>query len=193
MTESRAELRQRFRHQRRALTPALRTEAESQICAHLRELLEQLPNGDTNPAVVAAYLAFDGEADLSRWFAETPHQIVLPRVSPHDSTMTFHPWAPGEELAANTYNINEPLASVPAVSHIDMVLTPCVAFDDSGRRLGMGGGYYDRFFAASPETTRVGVGFSVQRHKRPLPVEHWDVHLHAVVTEDGVLEFSAQS
>ena len=84
--------------------------------------------------------------------------------------------------------ILEPAESA-VVSDFDCVLTPLVAFDDRGFRLGMGGGYYDRYFART-DTLLIGVAFACQRSEAPLPSETWDVHLDAIVTEQGILEFT---
>ena len=70
------------------------------------------------------------------------------------------------------------------------MLVPLVAFDSLGHRLGMGGGYYDRYLPRlSPECPLIGVAFACQHTDAPLPREAWDVPLHAVVTENAVLEW----
>lgn len=68
---------------------------------------------------------------------------------------------------------------------LDMVLVPGVAFDRQGRRLGMGGGYYDRFIPRLAGAITVGVGFSLQMVAR-VPAETWDVPLHYLVSEQGL-------
>ena len=68
------------------------------------------------------------------------------------------------------------------------MLVPLVAFDDAGTRLGMGGGYYDRYFAGSDRPPLIGVGFQCQRAPA-LPRSAWDVALDAVIHDGGVLEF----
>ncbi|MCY3623084.1 MAG: 5-formyltetrahydrofolate cyclo-ligase [Gammaproteobacteria bacterium] len=65
-----------------------------------------------------------------------------------------------------------------------IVLAPLVAFDGRGHRLGMGGGYYDRFFAATPDAARIGIAHECQRVST-LPATSSDVSLTAVVTENG--------
>ena len=92
----------------------------------------------------------------------------------------------------NRFGIAEPPASNPHIQpeDIDAVLAPLVAFDDQGHRLGMGGGYYDRFLPRlNAGTPLIGVAFACQQYEQPLPREAWDVPLHAVVTENGVLEW----
>lgn len=69
---------------------------------------------------------------------------------------------------------------------VDLFVVPGVGFDQSGRRLGYGRGYYDRLFeAARPEAWRVGLAYQSQIVPE-LPSESHDVPMHLVVTETGV-------
>lgn len=70
----------------------------------------------------------------------------------------------------------------------DVVLVPCVGFTRSGYRLGYGGGYFDRWMAAHPHVTAVGVAWSVGEVSEAdfAPQPH-DQPLTLVVTEHGVV------
>ena len=70
----------------------------------------------------------------------------------------------------------------------DVVLVPCVGFTEDGYRLGYGGGFFDRYLDAHPDTTAVGVAWSVGRMPREAftPAAH-DRPLMLVVTENGVV------
>ena len=81
---------------------------------------------------------------------------------------------------------------MPVAQHenLDAVLLPLVSFDTLGGRLGMGGGFYDRYFAES--TTRpwmIGVAYNIQQSEQPLPTQPWDIPLDALVTESGYRKF----
>jgi 5-formyltetrahydrofolate cyclo-ligase len=80
---------------------------------------------------------------------------------------------PGGRLAA------QPTGLVVAV-------VPGVAFDALGRRLGRGGGWYDRALADCPAAYRIGLAFDFQLVSE-LPEADWDIRMHAVVTESRVL------
>ena len=71
---------------------------------------------------------------------------------------------------------------------IDLVLCPCTAFDEQGNRLGMGGGYYDRFLPGCENAFLAAVAFEYQRTAR-IPAEPWDRPMDAAVTENGTLYF----
>ena len=69
----------------------------------------------------------------------------------------------------------------------DVVLVPCVGFTAQGYRLGYGGGYFDRWMAAHPHVTAVGVAWSFNRiDAEAFAVEPHDQPLILVVTEDRV-------
>jgi 5-formyltetrahydrofolate cyclo-ligase len=143
---------------------------------------------------VAAFMATETEVDLREWIHHHWQQggtVALPRViSQHG--MSFHRYTPDTELINSRFNIAEPALDRPKVpaTDLDAVLVPLVAFDSSGTRLGMGGGYYDRFLVkVDPRCWIIGVAFANQYSPNALPKDTWDVPLDAVVTENGVLEW----
>ena len=98
----------------------------------------------------------------------------------------------GCEAPGNRFGIGEPRGTRHVHgARLDLALVPCVGFDDAGRRLGLGAGYYDRHFAYLnwPITWRrprlLGLAFECQRVARLAP-QPWDVALWGVVTESRV-------
>ena len=110
--------------------------------------------------------------------------VAVPVLGGRD--MRFAAYRCGTTLERNEFGIPEP--AQPEVVTPTVVLAPLVAFDDRGHRLGMGGGYYDRFFAATPTTARIGIAHECQRAPA-LPATSSDVSLTAVVTENGWQSF----
>jgi 5-formyltetrahydrofolate cyclo-ligase len=92
-------------------------------------------------------------------------------------------------LAATTYGPREPSERVAVdPAEIDVVVTPGLAFDSEGHRLGYGGGHYDRYLRRLPPTTEtIGIGFEVQMVDR-IPAEPGDEPVGLVVTEERVID-----
>ena len=84
--------------------------------------------------------------------------------------------------------IEEPSAGCrPVNDKSALVLVPGVAFDREGRRLGYGGGYYDRFFAREPKHPRWGLAYAFQIVEK-LPKEEWDQKVERVILPGKVIE-----
>lgn len=66
-----------------------------------------------------------------------------------------------------------------------IALVPLLCADRQGNRLGYGGGYYDRYFAAHPSVLRIGVAYEGQ-FVSSVPTEETDLPLDGFVTESGV-------
>lgn len=146
---------------------------------------------------VALYIAIRNETETSllletAWAAGK--QVLLPYMEPGvPGIMRLLPCERGRKLTVNGYGIPEPSPEAcprPEESEWipDCAVVPGVAFDRAGRRLGNGGGYYDRLLAKESmrNVARVGFGYAFQV-VAALPVEEWDIPMHAVATEEGVL------
>jgi 5-formyltetrahydrofolate cyclo-ligase len=77
-------------------------------------------------------------------------------------------------------------AAFPAGAY-DCIIVPLLAFDDSGHRLGFGGGWYDRFLAGQPDAFTVGLAYDMQA-AASLPREPHDVALDLIVTETRLIK-----
>lgn len=105
--------------------------------------------------------------------------------------MTFHLYRPEDKLEAHPFGMHEPPKSAPSreLKSMDIILMPLVAFDLSGNRLGMGGGFYDRALkGCTTHPKRMGLAHALQKAPS-LPKEPWDMGLHAIVTDDNVVTF----
>ncbi len=111
------------------------------------------------------------------------HRIVLPHTPPLGEALLFRVWTPGAAMVRERFGTFRPDG---APAEPDMLLVPLLAFDRGGRRLGYGGGYYDRTLAALPGRPRIGFGYAAQQVEA-VPVEPHDVGLDAIVTECEVI------
>ena len=140
----------------------------------------------------ALYRALAGEVPTERIrhaYLAAGARLYYPRVAGR-RTIAFYPHRDGDGWETGPYGILEPLnpAGVePLLSGLDIIVIPGLAFDRLGNRLGRGYGYYDRFLGGLPESVpRVGISWANQRVPE-VPVDAWDVAVHALVTEEGVI------
>jgi 5-formyltetrahydrofolate cyclo-ligase len=144
-------------------------------------------------ATVFAFWAFGSEvptAPLLERLHRSGCTVCLPRIEGTDIRPVAY--RPDDELRETGFGAMEPSAgSVVAERDVDVIVTPAVAFDLDGHRVGYGGGYYDRFFArADDRAFRVGLAFELQVLSDPLPAGNFDLRVDAVATEARVLRFS---
>ena len=111
---------------------------------------------------MGVYGAERGEVPLDALLARLGRAtLTLPRVA--GDRLEFVAWRPGERVARGAFGIAEPVAGeVVDLADHDVVLVPVVAFDERCRRLGQGGGFYDRALAGSalPGTALPGSALS---------------------------------
>jgi 5-formyltetrahydrofolate cyclo-ligase len=117
--------------------------------------------------------------------------VVVPRVDRNARMLDLHSIADlDRDVVPGHLDIPEPRAECPQVPRdaIDFVLVPGVAFDLDGRRLGYGGGYYDRLLPLLvPRAARVAGAFDIQIVER-VPAAAHDVRVDTIVTESRTIE-----
>jgi len=171
------ELRAAMRATRKRLA-GLDPEASLRAAEHAGDL----PPGET----VAVYRAIGSEIDadaLSMALTRLDRRLCLPVVIERDAPMIFRHWSPGEPLELDEAGVPAPFPLAATVTP-DLIVTPLLAFDAAGGRLGQGGGYYDRTFAALPDARRIGFAYAGQEIEN-LPLQPHDIRLHGVLTERG--------
>ncbi|MEB8288800.1 5-formyltetrahydrofolate cyclo-ligase [Klebsiella michiganensis] len=182
---TRQQIRQQIRQRRRALTPEQQTQfalqAADRMMAYPPVLLAQ---------TVAVFLSFDGELDtrpLIDQLWRAGKRVYLPVLHPFSpGNLLFLHYHPSSDLVMNRLNIREPKLDVRDVlplSQLDVLVTPLVAFDAAGQRLGMGGGFYDRTLQNWRQHPLQPVGYAHDcQQVDALPTEQWDIPLPAVIT-----------
>ena len=188
----RARVRKEMRRLRRSLDAERRAAGERALWRRILSL-----GAYRQARTLAVYYAFDGEPSIARVAeAAVRHgkRVYAPVVV--GERMQFAPVRPKALLRRNLFGIEEPaLQQQIDPRRIDLVLTPLVAFDLHGVRLGVGRGYFDRAFAFlrhRKSWTRpklLGVAWSFQQAER-LEAEPWDIPLWGVVTEADFHRFA---
>ncbi|MBO4563666.1 MAG: 5-formyltetrahydrofolate cyclo-ligase [Clostridia bacterium] len=180
LAEAKATLRKEIRAKRREIGEAERRLAADVVAAKLQRL-EKLIGAHT----VLSYMPMRYELDIapaSAMLKEAGVRIAYPLCIEEGGLRLFIP-AEEDGFKIGAYGILEPdteTALEIGAEELDAIILPAIGFDYKGRRLGQGGGYYDRLLARTDCFT-VAVGFDCQLVPS-VPVEPTDKTVDIVVT-----------
>lgn len=190
-----AELRRAVIARRDAIELDVRASKSAAICARLVELLGH--SDPATPHTVAVYAAMGSEVDPAAFATEAAgrgwkvaypcmlsaadavacgQRMCMRAVAADDASAAPFIAHPTRAFAATDID-SDRFPIVPAEA-LDMIVVPLVAFDQTGARLGYGGGCYDRYLPMlSPACQIIGIAFDEQRvdhvptdaHDLPLP------------------------
>lgn len=194
-----AELRRAVIARRNAIDLDIRAAKSAVVCARLVELLDRLDA--TAPRTVAVYAAMGSEVDPAAfaaaavargWRVAYPcmlsasdaaacgQRMCMRTVAAGDVSATPFITHPTRAFAATDIDNNR-CPIVPA-AELDMIVVPLVAFDQTGARLGYGGGCYDRYLPMlSPACQIIGIAFDEQRVDR-VPTDAHDLPLPHIIS-----------
>lgn len=149
-------------------------------------LIQTFPLSLARVGPAAGYWPVGGEIDprpLMAALAKVGLPIALPRMVGREGPAKFLLWERGAALKADAFGVPAPPPTAPELVP-KLLLLPLLAFDRTGRRLGQGGGHYDRILAAlRPRgVTAVGLAYAAQEMAE-VPSEPHDELLDWVVTE----------
>jgi 5-formyltetrahydrofolate cyclo-ligase len=178
-------IRDHVRAERDLLPASERARASERIAERATGLAELRRAG-----TVMVFWSFGSEVDTAPLMAALHRdgkRVALPRIV--DGDLEPRVYTPGDPVSETAFGAREPSGGLvldPAA--IDVIVTPAVAFDRSGRRVGYGGGFYDRFFLRTRrDALRVGIGFDLQLADDDLPGGHFDLRVDVVVTGSEVV------
>ena len=175
--EEKKALRREIRSRKAQMSGEERKAASAEIFA----ALEALPAFEVAD-IVLAYCSMDDEVGtgefLERWGSRKV--IALPVVKGERLELRRYD---GVHLKAGFRGILEPSEEAETIlpADVDFAVIPGMAFDPDGRRLGRGGGFYDRLLPLL-DCPKVGVCFKCQRVER-VPVEEFDFIVDSVLSE----------
>ena len=173
------EIRRTMRERRKALAPEGRAYSSEAVCAKLVALQFKSP--------IAVYLASPQEIDLSpfiRTMLTAGVKVVTPRWSGETYELAVLKGMDELHLRQGPMGILEPAeAEIVSPKEIEAWLVPGLAFTRSGKRLGYGGGWYDRLLAEAPkDAVKLGIAHAFQVVD-DLPSEPHDIPLTGVIDD----------
>lgn len=173
-------LRLKFKNERAEFDALSGASVQPLIEAHIKRLI-----GDLNePGIqVCLYRPMKGEAR----FAITPErEFYYPRLEGEELKF-LRPRGPFKKSKLGIEEPDPSKADALDLSRPILVFCPAVAVDAQGGRLGMGKGYYDRFFARNPDAHRAAVVYQIQFSTVPLHADSWDQPVDWIVSEKMIL------
>ena len=184
MTEKQA-VRKKGIQARRAL------EAGERIAASI-EIARKIAASDEfrNAGTILIYRAMPDEVDL-KYLTEMSEakgkRFCYPRVLTKNRMEALLPLG-DEGWKEGRFGIMEPDPEVSVCvnpDELNLILCPCTAFDERGNRMGMGGGYYDRYLPKCGNAVIAAVAFEAQKVET-VPVEKTDIPMDMIFTESVV-------
>ena len=127
--------------------------------------------------IVCTYIHTDSEVNITNDLIGYKQLITSYLVSSDIELCLYK-----EPFIKNALNILEPENPIK-IKEVDVFLVPGVAFTASGKRLGRGGGYYDKLLSKYPDTLKIGITFN-ERIMQDLPTESHDISMDYVFTND---------
>lgn len=191
MQMQRSQIRKTVRAKRNALSSLAQTIAAQDIV----EQIQKLPQFQSAQNI-ALYLSADGELDthpLIELCWSRNKNVYLPVLHPFSAGhLLFIHYTHETKMVENRFNIQEPQldkTKVLPINQLDIIFTPLVAFDSTGQRLGMGGGYYDcsleKWYKTGKGALPIGIAHDCQQVNM-IPSEKWDIPLPTIVTPSKV-------
>ncbi len=182
--ELRSKIRAELKQARNSLTPQEREERSARAVERLAQS-EVFQKAKT----VMIYDHIGGELSLDSLLthpASAGKRFCYPLCTSRTEMIAMIPGA----WQIGAYGIREPVrerSQELQPEEIDLVVCPGTGFDPACNRMGMGGGYYDRYLPRCVNARIVMVAFEAQK-LAAIPVDPWDRPVEQVFTEDAVYQ-----
>jgi 5-formyltetrahydrofolate cyclo-ligase len=171
---AKSKMRELLVQKRRMLPSAERAMFSEQVLQQLEQM-----HCFRDAKTVLLYYPVQNELDVLPLVKKYKREKTLLFPVSHRRGITVHPYAGNEHMHRGKFGIPEP--TTPAYEgKIDLIIVPGVAFDAKGRRLGRGGGYYDRFIKKQTHAVLVGVGYDFQLVDE-VPAARHDQRVHRII------------
>ena len=182
------ELRKEKIRAREALAENERIVYSRKICGRITETPEY-----ENAETIFVYKWVKGEVrldELEKRAADDGKRLIYPLCVSRTEMLAIEPGCDADAWEDSGYmGIREPVlrkGNVIDPADIDLIIAPCSSFDDQCGRLGMGGGFYDRYLPECSNAKIIAVAFEAQRSEE-IPMDEYDCPVDAVATEERLI------
>lgn len=180
-------LKNSLRREMKELREALSEDFRRLSSLKIADFCEMLPVSSSD--CIGLYMPLRSECDvmpLAERMARKGCRLALPVVVEKEQPLIFRHFDDTTILKQGFFGVFEPSSSSEKLSPT-VFLTPLLAFDEKGGRLGYGAGFYDRTFKQNNKALRIGIAFSCQQVEK-VPMEPTDVLLDMILTEKGLIK-----
>ena len=179
------------KEQIRARMLQVRNEMEEDACMEKSaKILKQLTRQDIflKSWKVAMYASTQNEVITYPLIARAKQLdkgVAFPSFTGQDREMVFRYILSVSDLKPGTFRILQPPQHATVMEHPDLIVMPLVAFDEQRNRIGMGGGYYDRYLRAHPESYTIALAYECQKTEQ-IETDSNDIRPDMIITEEKI-------
>ncbi len=172
-------LRKELLQQRSEIDPACKADYDQWICDKLYELVQ-----DWDYQVIHSYIPIDSEINilpLLDRLIDDGRIIIAPKTN-QERQLEHLVLQSTTKLEKGLFGTSHPINSIEYIGELDFIITPGLAYDYKGNRLGYGGGYYDTFLSEQSQAHSVGIAYPFQRMKY-IPIGSHDIPVNEVISK----------
>ena len=188
---TKAQLRTTYKEKRKLITPQQKAKWADLLLINFQKI--DLPF----IACVHTYLAMYDHNEIATAqilgylkFRNPGLQVSIPKVNDQTGQTEQFIYKEDMTMVINKFGVKEPSDGDQIdATFIDMVLTPLLAFDKKGNRVGFGKGYYDKFFSqCRSDVIKIGLSF-FEAEDLIDDINSYDIPLNFCVTPQTVYRF----
>lgn len=184
-------LRRELKNKRNSLSKNEVLEKSKQIKKILFALNEFI-----QASVILFYISYDNEVFTHDMIKEclTKKVVIVPKSVKEIRSLILSKLENWDDLELGAYSILEPREDKiieVLIDDIDLIIIPGLGFDEKGRRIGHGMGYYDKLIKKSTKALHIGLAFECQIVEQ-IPTSKHDVPVDKIITEKRVIDFKKQ-
>ena len=143
-----------------------------------------------NAGFIFTYISVNSEPDTTEIIKEAfkrGKRVAVPVCEKNDPDMKCIEIFPGTRFVKGLFNIPEPVDRICApTDELDLIIAPGLGFDESGRRIGYGKGYYDIFLKKHPGLKAAALAYESQILNE-IPTDGKDENVDIIITERRII------
>lgn len=189
LDEQKKHLRSKLKQLRSNESADNRKLMSQQIINNLHKL-DEFKHAD-NVFCYVSYLSEVNTFPLIKHFLENGANLTVPKIIGKTEMIAVQ-IADLASLEPDKMGILTPKSNQSFTGSFDIVITPGLAFNPAGNRLGYGRGYYDRWFTKNTVCSKIGLAFECQILES-LPTEETDIPIDILVSEKRVIKIAEKN